>query len=348
MLLQDSQGHKKILLYTKNNIRGLNLLQRINIKGTTIGLAAGLTWAIDTILIGWVLASTTFMEFSEIAMAAPLLSTFLHDTFSAIWMTILMGFRGELKETFSKLKTRSGRFVVLAALLGGPVGMTFYVLSVDSIGASFTASISSIFPAVGAFFAFLLLKDRLGLKNWLGLLISIAATIMLSYSGDLISGSTVSIGLIFILFCIFGWGMESVIIAYGMKDDEVSPFQALMIRQTTSAIVFGALIIPILLDHSYTVHVASSNTFWFIGLIALAGTLSYIFYYQAIKLIGPVRSMALNISYVAFAIFLDILFLGGEFSLKNFIIALFIMGGAVLTVMEDKKAPTTEEGVTAA
>jgi drug/metabolite transporter (DMT)-like permease len=320
-------------------------LQRINIKGTSIGLAAGLTWAIDTILIGWILATTTFMEFSEIAMAAPLISTFLHDAFSAVWMIILMGVRGELKETVSKLKTRSGRFVVLAALLGGPVGMTFYVLSVDSIGASFTASISSIFPAVGAFFAFLLLKDRLGLKNWVGLAISIAATIALSYSGDLISGTTVSIGFIFILFCIFGWGMESVIIAYGMKDDEVSPMQALLIRQTTSAIVFGALIIPILLDHSYTVKVATSSNFWWIGVIALAGTLSYIFYYQAIKLIGPVRAMALNISYVAFAIFLDVLFLGGDFSLKNFVIALFIMAGAVLTVMEDKKDPSSKEGV---
>jgi len=85
--------------------------------------------------------------------------------------------------------------------------------------------------------------------------------------------------------------------------------------------------------------VASTKTFWFIGLIALFGTLSYVFYYQAIKLIGPVRAMSTNISYVAFAIFLDVIFLGGDFSLKNIVFAVFIMVGAILTVVVDNKEP---------
>ncbi|SFB20957.1 MULTISPECIES: DMT family transporter [unclassified Bacillus (in: firmicutes)] len=315
-------------------------MQKFNVKGVSIGLASGLTWAIDTILIGIVLASTTFMDFAEIALAAPLLSTFLHDAFSALWMMILMGVRGELGTAFSKFKTKSGWWVVLAATLGGPVGMTFYVLSVQEIGASFTASISSVFPAVGAFFAFLILKDRLSLKNWAGLLTSIIFITALSYSGDLFSSTTVSIGLIYILLCIFGWGMESVISAYGMKDDVVSPLEALMIRQLTSAAIFGALIIPIFVGHDLTAKVASSSTFWFIGLIALAGTLSYVFYYQAIKLLGPVRAMGLNISYAAWAILIDIIILGGDFTLKNFLFAVMIMAGSILTVMEDKKKPS--------
>lgn len=314
-------------------------MEKFNGKGVTFGLAAGLTWAIDTILIGYALSSTTFMKFSEIALAAPLLSTFLHDAFSSIWMMILMAVRGELGESFRKLKTKSGLWVVLAATLGGPVGMTFYVLSVQKIGASFTATISSIFPAVGALFAFFILRDKLSLKNWFGLLISIGFTIALSYSGDLITGTSVSIGLIYIIFCILGWGMESVVSAYGMKDDEVSPLQALFIRQFTSAVIFAAIIIPIFVGHSLTVQVASTKTLWFIALIALFGTLSYVLYYQAIKLIGPVRAMSTNISYVAFAIFIDVLFLGGDFSLQNIIFALFIMAGAILTVIVDKKEP---------
>ena len=40
---------------------------------------SGLFWAIDTILIGYVLATTTFMSFAELAFVAPLVSTFLHD-----------------------------------------------------------------------------------------------------------------------------------------------------------------------------------------------------------------------------------------------------------------------------
>lgn len=312
-------------------------MEKFNAKGVAIGLGAGLTWAIDTILIGYALSSTTFLKFNDILLAAPLLSTFLHDTFSSLWMMLLMAVRGELGTAFRKLRTKSGWWVILAATLGGPVGMTFYVLSVQSIGPSFTASISSIFPAVGALFAFLILRDRLSLKNWIGLLTSIGFTIALGYSGNLITGTSVSIGLIFIIFCIFGWGMESVISAYGMKDDEVSPLQALFIRQLTSAVIFAVIIIPIFVGHSLTVQVATTKTFWFIALIAMFGTLSYVFYYQAIKLIGPVRAMSLNISYVAFAIFLDVLFLHGDFSLKNIVFAVFIMAGAVLTVVVDKK-----------
>ncbi len=62
-----------------------------------------------------------------------------------------MGLKGQLRTALSKLKTRSGRFVMLGALMGGPLGMTFYVLAVKYIGASYTAAISAIYPAVGAF-----------------------------------------------------------------------------------------------------------------------------------------------------------------------------------------------------
>lgn len=314
------------------------------IKGVSLGLSSGLFWAIDTILIGYILATSTFLSFTEIAMAAPLISTFLHDAMSAIWMFVIMGVRGELKKTLGKLKTRSGLYVVLAAALGGPLGMTFYVLSVQTIGASFSATISAVYPAVGAFFAFFLLKDRLKLKNWAGLLMSITSIILLSYSGDLINGLTVSIGFIFILLCIFGWGMEAVICAYGMKDDEVSPIQALLIRQLTSAVIFGFIIIPMFVGHSYTGQVLSSSAIWIIAGIALAGTLSYIFYYSAINLIGPVRAMGLNISYSAWAILIDVVILGGVFSLKNLLFAALIIAGAIITVMEfDKKGKNNNE-----
>ena len=255
-----------------------------------------------------------------------------------------MAFRGELWTALKKFGTKSGRWVVLAALLGGPGGMTFYVLGVQKIGASFTATISSIFPAVGALFAFLILRDKLSLKNWVGLLISIGFTIALSYSGNLITGSSVSLGLIFVLFCILGWGLEAVIAGYGMKDEEVSPYQALFIRQLTSALTFAIIIIPIFVGHKLTIQVAQTSTFWFIALIAFFGTLSYICYYVAINLIGPIRAMALNISYVAFAILISVFFLGQQFSMKNVIFALCIMAGAVLAVVPDNKKATELEG----
>jgi drug/metabolite transporter (DMT)-like permease len=317
-------------------------LKRTSITGTSYGLTSGLFWAIDTILIGLVLSLGSFTSTEQIIFVAPLLATFLHDFTSVFWMMILLRSKGELGEAFSKIRTRDGRFVMLAALLGGPIGMTFYVLAVQYIGPSYTASISSVYPAVGAFFGFLILRDRLSGKNWMGLLLSITCIFLLSYSSDLLNNSISSMGLIFALICVFGWGMESVIVAYGMKDENVKPEHALLIRQLTSSVIFGFIIIPVFASYSLTIEIAMSNVIWLIAGVSFFGTLSYVYYYKGIALVGPVRAMALNISYAAFAIILDVMFFDTEFSFKSFLFALLIIAGAVLTVMDSKKAPIEE------
>ncbi len=195
-------------------------------KGILYGVFSGFAWAVDTVLIGIILSSTIMLETKQVIFLAPLVSTFLHDFMSTIWMIVYMAIKGSLATALSKLKTRSGRFVVLGALLGGPLGMTFYVLAVKYIGASYTAAISAIYPAVGAFFAFIFLKERLRSWNWLGLIISMAGITILGFTG--VSNSTESyiLGFLFSLICVLGWGLECVICAYGMKDNEVSPEEA--------------------------------------------------------------------------------------------------------------------------
>ena len=101
--------------------------------------------------------------------------------------------------------------------------------------------------------------------------------------------------------------------------------------------IFGALVIPFFISHTYTVQVLQSNTVWLILLVALVGTLSYVFYYTAINTIGPIRAMGGNITYVAWAIFIDVVFVGGEFSFVNMLLAAFIVIGSIITVTENKK-----------
>lgn len=308
------------------------------IKGASFGLVSGITWAIDTVLIGIVLSMTTFLEFQEILLVAPLVSTFLHDTFSAIWMIILLGVKGELGTALGKLKESSGRIIILAGTLGGPIGMTFYVLSLQNIGASYTAVISSVYPAVGALFAFIILKDKLGLKNWGGLVMSIGFIVLLSYSGNLVVGSNVSLGLIFIIICVLGWGLECVVSAYAMRNEGIKPEHALLIRQLTSSVIFGTLIIPIFIGHSYTVQIVSSPAVVLALMgVAMAGTISYVFYYSAINVIGPVKAMAMNITYAAWAVGFEALLLGTAFTWKELVFGVFIVLGSVITVMETKK-----------
>ena len=112
--------------------------------------------------------------------------------------------------------------------------------------------------------------------------------------------------------CAFGWGIEAVILAKCMQDPEVKDEYALQIRQTTSAVVYGVIIIPILNGWGFTVSLFTGQTGWLIPVIVLAAffaTLSYLCYYRAIATIGASKSMALNVTYAAWAILFTVLIL---------------------------------------
>ncbi|MDQ0199079.1 DMT family transporter [Neobacillus ginsengisoli] len=305
-------------------------------KGLIYGLISGLTWGVDTVLIGIVLSHALFVSTDNVIFLAPLVSTFFHDLLSSLWMMVYMAIRGELKISFKKIATRSGRFVILGALLGGPIGMTFYVLAVKYLGASLSASISAVYPAVGAFFAFLILKDKLSLKNWIGLFISILFIFLLGFASGETSPSFV-LGFVFILICVFGWGMECVILAYGMKDDEITPEQALQIRQVVSAITYGVLILPFFKAYPLVGEVLKSSEVFFIAVIALSGTASYVYYYKAIYTIGPTRAMALNITYAAWAIILSFVILGTPITAKSIFFSIMILLGSIITVANQEE-----------
>ncbi|MEH7332793.1 DMT family transporter [Neobacillus drentensis] len=305
-------------------------------KGLLFGLISGFTWALDTVLIGMVLSKALFVSSDLVIFLAPLVSTFFHDLLSSVWMLIYMTIRGEVKVPFQKLTTRSGRFVMLGALLGGPIGMTGYVLAVKYLGASLSASISAVYPAIGAFFAFLILKDKLTVKNWIGLFISILFIFLLGFAGGEPSPSYI-LGFSFILLCIFGWGMECVILAYGMKDDEITPEQALQIRQLVSAVTYGVLILPFFKAYPLVGEVFKSSEFFLIALIALSGTASYVYYYKAIYVMGPTRAMALNITYAAWAILLSFIILGTPITFKLVFFSIMILLGSIITVASQEE-----------
>ena len=281
------------------------------------GIIAGITWAIETIVLGIALAMPPFVSTKQAIVLAPFASPFLHDLFSAIWACIYNGVRGNLHNVVKALKTRSGKFVALAAVIGGPVGMTGYVLSVANMGASIGAVASAIFPAIGAVLAYFFLKEKMSWYRWVFLVLSLLGVYGLSYSPE-INIVNFWLGFAGTLMCAFGWGIEAVIIAKCVQDDAVTDEIALQIRQTTSAIVYGVIILPILRGWGFTASLFN-GTGWLIPTICIAAlfaTVSYLFYYRAISQIGASKSMALNITYSAWAVVFSVIFLG-NYSLLN-------------------------------
>lgn len=307
--------------------------------GVMSGLTSAITWGLDTVLMAIVLTmivNNTSLPESAVFLA-PIITAFFHDAFSTIWTLIFLASKKQLGDLFKSMKTKSALFVVLAALMGGPVGMTGYLLAVKLIGPSYTAIISSLYPAVGAILAYFILKEKMNKKAWLGLLVAITGVCIIGYSSG--ENGISLVGFLCALLCVFGWGSECVICAYGMKGDEVSSEFALQIRQLTSAIVYGMLIIPILGGIGLSVDILKTSVIYWIGATALAGTISYLFYYKAIYKIGATKAMGLNITYVVWSILFDILINGNTMSLKTILCSIMVIGGVYFVAKPPEEEP---------
>jgi drug/metabolite transporter (DMT)-like permease len=112
--------------------------------GVLAGIGSAITWGIDTVLMVIVLAMNPFLPENAVFLA-PFITAFFHDAFSAVWTFIYLASKRQLGSLFKAMKTKSALVVALAALMGGPIGMTAYVLSVKYIGPSSSWSGWSIF-----------------------------------------------------------------------------------------------------------------------------------------------------------------------------------------------------------
>ena len=176
------------------------------------------------------------------------------------------------------------------------------------MGASIGAVASAIFPAIGAVLAYFFLKEKMQWYRWIFLILTLLGVYGLSYSPE-INITNFWLGFVGTLMCAFGWGIEAVIVAKSVQDPLVTDEIALQIRQTTSALTYGIVLLPILKGWGFTASLFS-GTGWLLPTIALAAlfaTVSYLFYYRAISQIGASKSMALNVSYSAWAILFTVL-----------------------------------------
>ena len=294
------------------------------------GIGSGALWGLDTVILAIALALNPFATDAH----ASLVSAALHDAVCALILLVFMAMRGRLKDTWRAIHTRSGRAVMVAALLGGPIGMSGYLLAIDQIGAGYTAIISTFYPALGTALAVLVLKERMRPRQVIALAVAIGAIIATSYTSTSVSGSALW-GVLGALAAVVGWGCEAVILAWGMRDDAVDNETALQIRETTSGLTYLVLVVPLGGALSSTGQALTSpGAMGLVALAAAAGTASYLFYYKAIDLLGAARAMALNISYSAWAVLFAFLLQSIVPAPIQIVLCVVILVGTVLAATE--------------
>ncbi|WP_297436629.1 DMT family transporter [uncultured Clostridium sp.] len=306
------------------------------VKGTSQGLIAGLMWGLDTVFSAMALSMFPFISLKSAAIVAPFVGVFFHDSLSGVWTFIYILITGKIKDLFKAVKRKSIKTVIAIGFLAGPVAMTGYYGAVNYMGASNAATVTAIYPAVGALFSSIVLKEKLNYKAWIGLGVSILGVIILGWGGN--SQPLTLVGIGFAVMAVLGWGGETVLCAVGLEADEnLRPEFVLQIRQMISGLTYFLIFLPLLgaLPIARDVILHRGTLFMFI-LAALAGTISIIFYYKTIDSVGPTKAMGLNSTCSIWAMIFALGLQGKSITISMIIASVVVIFGTMLMVSQPR------------
>lgn len=313
-------------------------------KGYLSGIFSGVTWGLDTVLIGVAMAMAPFVENPLLLIGGTFICSMLHDTFAAFWMLMIMGVKGRLPEVGKAIRTKDGMYCALGALFGGPLAMTFYMLAIAKGGPALTATVTACYPLLGSAMAVVILKEKMSIRGWIGLLVCILGIVYIGYTPSDNQNTNVIVGIMFAAVAAIGWATEGVVCGYGMKAGNVDPQMALLIRELTSGIIYLLIVTPIMLDGysemlNGTLTVFSYFPAWSVLLItALIGMSSFFMWYTAIDLIGAARALCLNVTYSFWAVVFTFIFIGGGLSVNIIIGSLMVIAGVTIATLITKKS----------
>ncbi len=319
-------------------------------KGYYGGIMSGATWGLDAVLLGVVMVMAPFVENPILLAAGGVICSALHDILAALWLYIYMGAKGRLKELIPALFSKDGRFCALGALLGGPLAMTTYTLAIAIGGAALTTSVSAIYPLLGTALAVWVLKEETGLQTWIGLLICIAGIIIIGWTPSSGEDVDVTLGIVFALITAVGWASEGVVCGYGMKAGVVDPELGLLVRYTTSALLYLLIVAPIFAGGYGSAFQGLSAVFsyapcWILlAITAAIGMYSFLCWYTGIDNIGAAKALCLNVTYSFWGVFFSFIlskffpeYFSGALSWTIVIGALMILGGVTTATLYKAK-----------
>ncbi|UQZ90770.1 EamA family transporter [Deltaproteobacteria bacterium Smac51] len=369
----------------ENNANALQLLEAKQLKlakiGIITGIISGMLWGASGTTLWEALnfepftslwpeavgssgaglegdAATVHIEYLQMmfGVASGLSLAFMHDFFAALWVLGFNGAKGKFAEYARSLKTTPGKLVCVGAILGGPVGMSGYLLGVTFAGPVYSLPITASYPALAAVLSFFILKERNPLRVWIGVLACICGSLIIAW-GDPGVAPNFKLGIALSTLACIGWATEGLFSTYGM--DMLDPDVALGIREGFSALVLGLIVLPCIgfymASKGITADVATSwelvgKTFtmlnspavWLCLLGGLFGGFSYIAWYRTLNACGVARGMAFNVTYAFWGVlfgFLMAKIMGREayITANAWIGAAIICVGAILVSINPKE-----------
>lgn len=311
------------------------------ISGWIYGALSGLTWGLDTALLGVIMATSSFQGDLQLLAYGAIVAPLLHDLFAAFYLSLITTIRKEWREVVSVLRTRDALFCVLGAVFGGPLAMFMYLKAIAVSSASLTATVTSCYPLLGSAMAVFVLKEKMQIKGWVGLLLCCLGVVYIGYSPTNLD-KHIATGVFYASIAAIGWASEAVICAYGMRSGVISPRVALLLREWTSTLVYILVILPFALGgfdglgSTIFSAIGAYDTLSLFLLTAAIGTSSFLMWYKAINQIGASKALCLNVTYSFWAIVFGVLLLDEKLSVNVIVGAGVIICGVIMSTIPSK------------
>ncbi|MEY8000897.1 DMT family transporter [Clostridium sp. Mt-5] len=321
--------------YDRYDLSIVNAKRKVKAKysrmGSIYGLISGITFALNSVIVGVALAMTP-LTLKASAIVAPLVAAAMNDSMTALWLLVYNIIKGRFAEIGRTLKTFPGFMICVAAILGGPFAMGCYLLGIQFAGSAYAMPISALCPVVGAILARIFLKQKMSLRISLGMIICVAGCFIISITPPSGSYPHFYLGILFSFGAAFGWGAEGMISSFGSS--VVDPEVAINIRELTSGIFDIIIVLPIIAGIGMFAQIFTApRTLIIIAGAALAGAVSFLTWYKANNMIGVAPGMALNVTYVLWGLVFSVILTGIALTPSLIIGALACTFGAILVVM---------------
>ena len=289
-------------------------------KNEFIGLGSGFFWAVNGIILSLITGSEYLKNYSVgILFFLPLVFAGFNDLFAGIFVLEYNGVFRKLKLILPALKTKTGKMVCFAGLIGGPVGQCSYIMGISLAGSAYAIPISALCPMFGTILSAVFLKEKVNLKTFLCVLGCIVGTFILSYTKPAGNYPHFYLGILFSIIASFSWGLEATIVNFANKE-ELEEEIILNIREIVSGLTILFLVLPFLrLFSGFVVTIRHFEILKYLIFSGFFAGLSYLLYYKAMKLNGVSKGMAFNSTFSVWSVILSVLFLSTSLTVTLFI-----------------------------
>ncbi len=318
------------------------------------GYSAFLTQGMGTGIWGEWYGVTSGLSAFAVVYTLSAVGAAVNDICSGVWSIIYAAIIGRLGDFARSINTKPGRILMLAAVIGGPLATTAYVLGLQMAG-SIIIPIAALNAAIGAIIGRVIYKQKLSGGMVAGIVICFAAAVLIGSTGfgggTGFSGQTV-LGMVAGLLAALGWGIEGAVGGYAccMVDYEV----AIVIRQITSGIANGVILVTILsliggdgLGSGIALvgqALTDAPSIWLFVIAGVFASFSFKFWYKGASMCGAALGMGCNGTYAFWGPVWCLVVCGMIFGVDGYQIpwqgwvgaVVMVAGIALLAISQDK------------